>query len=216
VTVVAASVKRSYDNEGRTARSRHTKQRILDAAHEQLMTKGYRATTIASVARAAGVHHDTIYALVGRKPEILRELIEMAISGADGPVAPEEREYVKRMLAEPDPRRKLAIYASAMRAIQTRMAPLLLALRDASFTEPDAEQVWQAISQRRATNMRRLVVDLGEGVLRPGLSVGIAADVIWATASSEVFILLTTERRWSLRRYEDWLYDTWCRLLLDP
>jgi AcrR family transcriptional regulator len=212
---VASSVKRSYDNDRRTAQSQDTKQRILEAARQLLMAKGYRATTVAQVARAAGVHHDTIYALVGRKPEILRELIEMAISGADGPVAPEEREYVQRMLAEPDPRQKLAIYAGAMRAIQTRMAPLLLALRDASSTEPDAEQVWNVINERRAANMRRLVVDLGEGVLRPELSDDTAADIIWATASSEVFILLTTQRRWPLRQYEDWLYDTWCRLLLD-
>lgn len=212
---MASSVKRSYDNDRRTAQSQDTKQRILEAARQLLMAKGYRATTVAQVARAAGVHHDTIYALVGRKPEILRELIEMAISGADGPVAPEEREYVRRMLAEPDPRRKLAIYASAMQAIQTRMAPLLLALRDASSTEPEAEQVWKAISERRAANMRRLVVDLGEGVLRPELSDDTAADIIWATASSEVFILLTTQRHWSLGQYEDWLYDTWCRLLLD-
>jgi AcrR family transcriptional regulator len=212
---VASSVKRSYDNDRRTAQSQETKQRILEAARQLLMAKGYRATTIAQVARAAGVHHDTIYALVGRKPEILRELIEMAISGADGPVAPEEREYVQRMLAEPDPRQKLAIYASAMRAIQTRMAPLLLALRDASSTEPEAEQVWIAISERRAANMRRLVADLGAGVLRPELSDDTAADVIWATASSEVFILLTEQRRWTLTQYEDWLYDTWCRLLLD-
>jgi AcrR family transcriptional regulator len=212
---VASSVKRSYDNDRRTAQSQNTKLRILEAARQLLMAKGYRATTVAQVARAAGVHHDTIYALVGRKPEILRELIEMAISGADGPVAPEEREYVQRMLAEPDPRQKLAIYASAMQAIQTRMAPLLLALRDASSTEPEAEQVWKVISERRAANMRRLVVDLGEGVLRPELSDDTAADIIWATASSEVFILLTTQRRWSLRQYEDWLYDTWCRLLLD-
>jgi AcrR family transcriptional regulator len=205
----------SYDNERRAAQSQETKQRILEAARQQLTAKGYRAMTIAQVARTAGVHHDTIYALVGRKPEILRELIEMAISGTDGPVAPEEREYVQRMLAEPDPRQKLAIYASAMRAIQTRMAPLLLALRDASVTEPEAEEVWDAISERRAINMRRLVVALGEGVLRPGLAVDTAADVIWATASSEVFLLLTTERHWSLGQYEQWLADSWCRLLLD-
>lgn len=180
------------------------------------MSKGYRGTTIAQVARTAGVHPDTVYALVGRKPEILRELIETAISGTDGPVAPEEREYVQRIQAEPDPRQKLAIYASAVGAIQTRMAPVLLALRDASVTEPEAEQVWNAISERRAVNMRRLVGDLGEGVLRPALTVDTAADIIWVTASSEVFLLLTTERGWSVPQYEQWLHDTWCRLLLDP
>ena len=40
------------------------------------------------------------------------------------------------------------------------MAPLLLALRDASATEPEAEQVWREISDRRAANMRKLAGDL--------------------------------------------------------
>ncbi len=41
-----------------------------------------------------------------------------------------------------------------------------------------------------------------------------AADVIWATNSSELYVLLTVERGWPADRYERWLADTWCRLLL--
>ena len=95
------------------------------------------------------------------------------------------------------------------------MAPLLLALRDAASTDPEANEVWHEISERRAANMRRLVGALGDNGLRDGLSVDDAADIIWATASSEVFLLMTDERGWSLERYETWLHDTWCRLLLD-
>jgi AcrR family transcriptional regulator len=212
---VGAGVKRSYDNENRRAQSDATRRRILDAARELVTTKGYRATTIAEIARRSSVHVDTVYALIGRKPEILRELIELAISGADIPLAPEERDYVQGMQAERDPAERLAIYAAAVRAIQERMAPLLLALRDAGSTEPDAEAVWQQISRRRATNMRRLVADLGDGALRDGVTVDEAADVIWATASSELFVLMTEDRGWSAARFERWLHDTWCRLLLD-
>ena len=211
---VARPVKRSYDNEGRRAQSEETRGRILLAARDLLVANGYRATTVARIARRAEVHVDTIYALVGRKPAILRELIELAISGTDRPVAPEERDYVQRIRAEPDPGRKLDIYAAAVRAIQSRMAPLFLALRDAASTEVDAKGVWPAISERRALNMRRLVADLGDGALRPGLSIEEAADLIWATASSELFVLLTEERRWSPGRYEAWLADTWRRVLL--
>lgn len=207
---------RSYDNTGRQAQSEHTRRRILDAARDLLVTKGYRATTTAQIARQAGVHVDTLYALVGRKPEILRELIEMAISGVDRPLAPEERDYVQRMQAEPDPTRQLEIYAGAVAAIQRRMAPLFVALRDAASTEPEAEQVWQEISGRRAANMRRLVAGLGDDVLRPGLGLEEAADIVWATGSSEMYVLLVDERGWSLDRYERWLADSWRRLLLDP
>lgn len=213
---MAQRVKRRYDADGRQAQSRTTRLRILDAARASFVERGYRATTVAEIARRSDVHVDTLYALVGRKPQILRELIELAISGSDEALAPERRDYVQRMRAEPDPVRKLWIYAGAMRAIQTRMAPLLLALRDAAATEPAAQQVWREIGERRAQNMRRLVADLGRGVLRRGLSIDGAADIIWATASSEMFVLLTVERGWTLERYERWLADAWTAQLLRP
>jgi hypothetical protein len=63
--------------------------------------------------------------------------------------------------------------------------------------------------------MRRLAEDVrAAGGLRHGLSVDEAADVIWVTNSADVYVLLTGERGWSPERYERWLADTWCRLLL--
>ncbi|HVF13267.1 MAG TPA: TetR/AcrR family transcriptional regulator [Acidimicrobiales bacterium] len=206
---------RPYDNAARQTQSEETRQRILQAARELIVQRGYRAATVAAIARTAGVHIDTVYELVGRKPVVLRELIERAVSGTDGAVPAEERGYVKAILAESDPVRKLTVYAGAVRRIQERMAPLLLALRDASATEPDAKQVWQEISDRRAANMRMLARDLeAAGGLRSGLSIEEVADVIWATNSSELYVLLTVERGWPPDRYERWLAETWCRLLL--
>jgi AcrR family transcriptional regulator len=213
---VAEPVKpRRYDNSARRSQSARTRQRILDAARDALVQRGYQGTNIADVAAAAGVHIDTIYRLVGPKATILRELIEQAISGRDRAVDADDREYVKAILAEPDPARKLFIYANAMGAIQVRLAPLFLALRDAAATEPEAKQVWQEISRRRAANMRKLAEDLNAaGGLRPDLSIDDAADIIWATNSAEVYVLLTVERGWPPQRYQGWLADTWCRLLL--
>jgi AcrR family transcriptional regulator len=208
--------RRSYDASGRRARSAETRQRIIDAARQLILADGYRATTIAAVAARSGVNVDTVYELVGRKPVLLRELIEQAISGTDHAVAAQERDYVQAITAEPDPAHKLVIYARAVRRIQERMAPLLLAVRDASSTEPEAEEVWQEISERRAANMRLLIRDIRDaGGLRAGLSVNEAADVMWALNSSEIYILLITERGWSPRRFERWLAEAWCRLLLN-
>ncbi len=213
---VAKEVKsRPYDNASRQAQSGETRRRILDAARALIVERGYRAATVSEIAGRADVHVDTVYALVGRKPVLLRELIEQALSGTDRAVAAEERDYVKAIRAEADPSRKLAIYARAMREIQVRMAPLYLALRDASATEPEARRVWEEISDRRAANMRKLARDLrAAGGLRSDLSIEEAADVIWATNSSELYVLLTAERGWSPDRYESWLADSWCRLLL--
>src|SRR5512141_596455 len=146
---VARTVKRrDYDNAARQARSGVTRQRIVDTARAVMLERGYRAMTIAEVARRAGVHTDTVYELVGRKPVLLRELIEQAISGTDRAVVAEERDYVKAIRVAPDARGKLVIYAHAVREIHIRMAPLLVALRDAAATEPEAHQVWLEISDR--------------------------------------------------------------------
>ena len=207
--------RRAYDNRARLEQSKQTRQAILDAARRQMLERGYRATTVADIARRAGVHVDTVYTLVGRKPLLLREIIEQAISGADEAIPAGRRDYVAAIRAEPDARRKLAIYARALREIHGRLAPLLLALRDASTTEPDARAVWDEISERRARNMRELAKDLkSAGGIRAGLSIAQAADTIWVTNSAEVYVLLTADRGWSPHRYERWLVDTWSRLLL--
>ncbi|MGY6501418.1 MAG: TetR/AcrR family transcriptional regulator [Acidimicrobiales bacterium] len=206
---------RRYDNASRQLQSQDTRLRILDAARDLILDKGYRATTVSAIADHADVHVDTVYRLVGRKPIVLRELIERAISGTDGPVPADRRDYVAAMKAEPDPRTKLELYARATREIHGRLAPLLLALGDASATEPEAREVWQEISDRRARNMRRLARDLSDaGGLRPGLTVAEAADVIWATNSAELYVMLTDQRGWPPRRYERWLVETWSRLFL--
>jgi AcrR family transcriptional regulator len=207
--------RRPYDRSGRQTKSAATRQRIVDAARELIVANGYRATTIAAIAAHAGVHADSVYALVGRKPMVLRELIEQALSGTDHEVMAEDREHVTAMRQETDPRRMLAIYAGAVRATHQRLAPLFLALRDASSTEPEAQEVWQEISNRRAANMRTLVSEVGdrEG-LRAGLTIEEGADIVWATNSPELYVLLVGERGWAVEHYERWLCETWCRLLL--
>jgi AcrR family transcriptional regulator len=206
----------AYDNSARRERSEGTKQRIIGTARALMVERGYRGMTIAEIARRADVHVDTVYELVGRKPVLLRELIEQAISGTDRAVVAEDRDYVKALQAEPHARKKLAIYARAVRAIQTRMAPLLVALRDAAETEPEARQVWLENSDRRAANMRKFARELhGTTELRADLSIEQAADVVWITSSAEVFVMLTSERGWTADRYETWLTDLWSRFLLD-
>jgi len=206
---------RRYESELRRRRSAETRRRVLEHARDLVVEKGYAGTTVAELARRAGVHVDTVYALVGRKPVILRELVELAISGTDRALDPLERDYVQAISAEPDAGRKLDLYAGAMRRIHQRLAPLFLALRDASRADPEAERVWSEISERRARNMRLFAADLqATGQLRPELTVDEIADLVWVTNSPDVHQLLAHDRAWSPDRYEAWLADAWRRLLL--
>ena len=207
--------KRPYDTSNRQDRSALTRQRIVDAARELIVEHGYGATTVSAVARAANVHVDTVYQLVGRKPQLITELIEQALSGTDHAVEGEHRAHVTAMRAFPRAADKLRIYAKAMTETHVRLAPLFLALRDASAADESARVIWRQISNRRAMNMRRLVGDLAEtGELRSGLTADDAADTIWATNSPELYVLLTVERGWTTERYEQWLTESWTLLLL--
>ncbi|HTF43111.1 MAG TPA: helix-turn-helix domain-containing protein [Terriglobales bacterium] len=209
--------KRKYDSSSRQKAALATRQSILDAARKVFLEKGYAAATMPAIAQAAGIAMDTVYATVGKKPSLFRELVELAISGSDTPVPAEERDYVRAIRAEADAARKLRLYASALRSIQSRLAPLIRVLQEAAPLDPELDALWQGISQRRARNMRLLAKDLADtGKLRRDLSVDKTADIIWSMNSPEYYLLLVEQRGWSSDEFEQWLGDAWIRLLLEP
>lgn len=205
--------RRHYDASRRRLTAEQTRRRILDAATRLFLECGYTATSMATVAGEARVNLDTVYASIGTKPALFRLLIETAISGKDNPVQALEREYVLAIDAEPDAGRKLELYAHASRLIQERLAPLFLVLQAAAPTDAELASVWADIAQRRARNMGLFAQALAEtGAL--AVSLDEAADVIWATASSELFVLFVHERGWTAEHFETWLAACWKRLLL--
>ena len=207
---------RSYDRTNRQASSMATRQRIVSSARRLMLERGYRRTSVAAIAVDVGVHVDTVYQLAGRKPQLLREVLEQAISGEGKAVPPEERKYVRAIRSEADAAEKLRIYAAAIRATQERLAPVVRVVREAAPSEPDVEALWSEITERRAAHMRTFVGDVSQArPLRNGLSVDRAADIVWALNSTDVYLLLTDGRGWSPDDYQQWLGDAWIRLLLD-
>ena len=205
---------RPYDNSARSAASQARRTAVLAAARSLFLGRGYVRTTMSAVAKESDVAVDTVYELVGRKPDLFRLLIETAISGQGQAVPADERDYVQRIQAEPSASRKLRIYAHALPAIHARLAPLVTALQAAASAEPELGDLWRDIAERRATNMHRLAAELHAA---GGLAVPVdeAADIIWATNSPEVYTLLVIQRGWTPERYGRWLSETWERLLLD-
>lgn len=208
-------VKRRYDASRRRQAAERTRAEILQSAQRLFIRRGYAATTVANIAEAAKVAVDTVYASVGTKQELLRTLIETAISGSSRAVPAEQRDYVRAIHAEPDARRKLVLYAEALRRIHERLAPLTRVLKDAALVDKELASVWKRIADRRAANMRRFATELAAtGQLRSDVDVQEIADVIWATNSPELYLLLVSERGWSPERFAGWLARAWSKLLL--
>lgn len=210
--------KRRYQAPRREEQAAATRRAILAAARELFVERGYIATAMAEIAAQAQVSVDTIYATVGRKPALLRELVETAISGTDHAVPAIERDYVKAVRSAPTARDALIIYAAAITSIHQRLAPIFLALRDAALTDADCAALWTEISQRRARNMRAMAADLrAAGGLRDDLTDEEVADVVWSMNAVEYWLLLVRERGWTPDRFRRWIADAWIRVLLaDP
>ena len=213
---VKPQARRRYDASRRRAAARETRRAILAAARRLFLALGYARTTMAAIAEAAEVSVETLYLSVGPKAAIVRMLVETALSGTDEPVPAPERDWVQRFTAEPNPRLKIRLHAApAIRALHERLAPLWRVVLEAAPGDPELRSLMEELNQRRVGHMRLMAQHLAdEAGLRPGLSVDMAADVLWAMNSAEFFGLLVGDRGWDSATFEQWLADTWIRLLL--
>lgn len=207
-------VKRQYRSPQRSRRAAATQAAILEAARDQFTAKGYAAASVGDIAAAAGVNVDTVYSSVGRKPQLMLGVIDMTLASSPRPVTAEERDYVQDVLAAPDARMKLTTYAEALGRIMPKVAPLFEALGQAALSDTECAALRETISERRASNMRRLAADLrSTGELRSDLTDDVVADLLWTTNAPEYFALAVA-RGWTPKTYAERLADLWVRLLL--
>jgi AcrR family transcriptional regulator len=212
---VKVAARRRYTSAVRAEQAAATRRAVLAAACELFAERGYAATPITAIAARAGVAVDTVYAAAGRKPALLRELVETALSGTDEVVPAEQRDYVRRVREASGAREKVAVYAAAVAGIGDRLAPVHRALAEAAVTDADCAALRAEISARRARNMRLFAADLrSTGELRPDLTDDEVADIVWSMNAAEYRALLVGERGWSAERFGTWLADAWTRLLL--
>ena len=108
----AAPAKRKYDATRRQAQAEETRRRILDAAHQLFMERGYAGATIDAIAKEAGVALKTVYAVFENKRTILLELLNRSSSDRGEEHLPVlERPSVKAVTQERDPHRQMEMFA---------------------------------------------------------------------------------------------------------
>lgn len=207
---------RRYHSPVRAERAEQTRAAIIDAARGLLISEGFAGTTVHRIAALAGVNVDTIYRSIGRKGDVVRAVVESAISGLPQTVPAAQRDYVKQIAAAATAGEKIDLYAAAITRIQPRVAPVFAALRDASRGDTASRELWQEIAERRARNMRDFAADLrATEELRDDLDDETIADIIWSMNSPEYWILLIEGRGWSPDQFQAYIADAWRRMLLD-
>jgi AcrR family transcriptional regulator len=205
---------RRYRSARREEQAAATRRAVLLAARDLFTTQGYPDTTVADVARRAQVSVDTLYASVGRKPQLLLAVHDMVLGNADEPIPAEQRDYVAKFRDADGARAKLATYAEAMQRLLPRTVPLIESLRVAGQSDPECRRVWDGFNQRRADNMLLLARDLrATGELRDDFTEADVAHLIWMTNSPEFYRLATRDGR-TPQQYAAQVLDLWTRVLL--
>lgn len=198
------SVKRSYSSAKREAQARETKRSILRAAHELFVANGYAATTIQATAERAGVAVQTVYSVFGTKREVLRQLIESAITGDDEPVPITERADVKAIAAEPDARRRAQLDAAFSRSIIERVAPIVRVAAEAAASDPELVAMMEIVKAARREEMVTSVKIIA-GADGPRTDEEDAAATLYVLYSPQVADMLMGDYGWPPERYEKWL-----------
>lgn len=199
--------RRSYDATSRRTRAeaerRATRRRVVDAAQRLFVEKGYVATTIADIAKEAGVAVQSVYKAGKSKAELLHAVVDLAVAGDDDDILLTDRPSVASIRAEPDPRRQVEQLAELVADVQIRSAPVQHAYRQAAAVDPTVADSLDQALRRRHTTFETMIAMIPEASLR--LSREDSADTAWAIGSSEVFLLLQRTRSWDAERYRTWL-----------
>ena len=207
---------RRYRSAQRTAQAQHTRQRIVAAATEQFASAGYPATTMRSIAAAAGVSVASVELAFGTKAQLLKTAIDVAIAGDHNPVAVLDRDWATAAQATTTVHDFITAVARTLRPAMTRSAGLVLAAFDAAETDPALRQLAKQLATQRAATVAWIIDGIGDrAALRAGLTRRHAIDQVWLLMDPAVYQRLTRYRGWSPADYEKWFTGTITRLLLD-
>jgi len=209
--------RRRYESPHRREQAAATRRKVIAASQPLFLEHGYAGTTMAAIAREAGVVVETVYRSFGSKAALFAAVVEAALAGGveRAEVAVEERPAIAAIIAETDPVRQVALYAATQPGIHRRGGPLLRAVRDAAAVDPEVARVWSELERWRYEGQGRMVGLLASrGALPEGLSVETASDLMWMLCSLAVHDLLVVERGWTSDEYEGWLTDALRRDLL--
>jgi AcrR family transcriptional regulator len=204
---------RRYDSPRRREQAAATRLAILEAAERLFVRDGYAATTMAAIAREAGVALKTVYVVFETKSGLLRALWHLRLRGDEEDVPIGERAWYRTVLAEPDAERAMRLGAHQARLVKERAGPMLSVIRSAAAGDADARELWDRIESDFYANQRAVVQTLHDrGALRVDVTRG--ADIMWTLNHPDVWRLLVGERGWTPERWEQWFADTVCAQLL--
>jgi len=211
--MVDVKEKRKYSSTVRDEQAARTRARILDAASDLFLERGYARTTMKDIAERADVARDTVHAIFGNKARVLTALIDVRLVPDAGVDNITQRPDALAIKNEADQGKQIEMFAKFIAGISTGLRPVFEVLRTASAVEHEMARVFEEMDRYRMINMQTYAKWIAaRGPLR--VSTRRAGEIIWALASPDVARMLCEEIGWTESQHARWLADTLIRTLL--
>jgi AcrR family transcriptional regulator len=202
----AVKPKRKYASTRRAGQAAETRETVIATAREQFITVGWQGTTIAGVARSAGVSNETIYAVFGNKQALLRAVLERAVRRAEPDVPLLEQAGPQAVAAAPNQRAQIALFAKDITNVLGDVAELMAVVRAAAATDAELAALYRGFHDGRRRNLSFVAKALlDKGPLRDGMDADAATALLWRLASPELFLLMTDIEGLQAASYAEWL-----------
>ena len=211
-----AGTQRRYHSPLRDENARETRARIIDAAAELFLERGFARVSVDEIARASGVARPTVLTVFGTKANLLRAVVDVAMAGNDGPVPVAQQPWFRPVWDATTGADCLTAYAKVCVLIGRRSADVIELVRRASDEGDDIAAQWESLQANRrfgAGTIAQRVHDLGD--LRAGLTVRRATDLVRVWNDTHHYRTLVTESGWSERAFQHWLAEQMRSSLLD-
>jgi AcrR family transcriptional regulator len=201
--------RRPYSSPARAAAAQLTRQRILDAAARLFTESGYTATSVRSIAHAAGVAEKTVYLQFDTKPTILKALVDAAIMGADHGVPTVRSPWFLEVLGQSQLERKVELLAAGTTDLHERTGALFGVAREAATVDPQVKTLWTRGKRRHLADMTILAESFAEhGLLPAGTKTAWASELLYVLLGPENWDLIRRELGHTRTHYRDWLRTT--------
>src|SRR5690349_11251570 len=148
-------LRRGYHAPGREAAASRTREAIVRAAKQLFEDRGWAATTVRSIADAAGVSPKTVEADFGTKAALLEAAVAYAIRGDFDPRPVAQREAITQVEQAPDAAAMLRLHAAHLRRVHERSARIAFAVEQAAPADPIAADRWRQMNRNRTAAIRR-------------------------------------------------------------
>lgn len=207
----------------RALRVAETEEKILSAATELFLQRGYTATTLTAVAEHARVGARTVYVRFGSKAALLKRTVDVAFAGDTAPADVAARPWFVLASTAPTANERIGALARGTREMMERAADILAVALQAAAVEPDLAAASQAGRRATRDNIAQFWAAMAaDGLLSAGHAGPAGPDLEWLTDTTtllvhaETYLLSRAMIGWNPDGYERWLVTTLNHLLAAP